>query len=124
MLAVVERHLHEPESSVTHGEMLDYFRAKSHLDSLDGGKEQLAQSIVKLIERNGVLECGAKLELMCVLIGLHWTEVGGEAEVTNFAQGLYGKCLVVDDQALRLQPRNLVSNAQWLFGVDVHIVRK
>ena len=124
MLAVMERHLHEPKGTVTHGEMLDDFRAQSHLDTLDSGEEQLSQGVVELIKRDGVLECGAGLELMCVLVCLHRTEVGSEAEVTDFAQGLCGKFFVVDDQTLRHQSRNLVGNAQWLFGVNVHVVGK
>ena len=99
-------------------------RAQSHLNTLDGGEEQLAQDVVELIERNGVLECGARLELVCVLVCLHRAKIGSEAEIADFAQGLCGKFFVVDDQALRLQSRNLVGNAQWLFGVNVHIVGK
>jgi len=61
MLAVVKRHLHEPKGAMTHGEMLDDFRAQGNLNALDGGEEQLAQGIVELIEGNSILKCGTGL---------------------------------------------------------------
>lgn len=124
MLAVVERHLHEPEGSVVHGKMLAGLRAQSHLYSLDGSEEQLAQSIVELIECNSVLECGTGLEQVCLLVGLHRAKIGGETEVTYFALYLGGEFFIVDDETLRFQSCYLVGNAQGLFGIDVHIVVK
>jgi len=50
--------------------------------------------------------------------------IGSKAEVTDFAQYLGSKFFVVDDETLRLQSCYLVGNAQWLFGVNVHIVVK
>ena len=107
-----------------HGEMLDDFRAQGHLDTLDGSEEQLTQSIVELIECDGVLECGTGLELVCLLVGLHRAKIGCETEVADFAQYLCCKFFVIDGETLRLQPCYLVGNAQWLFGVNVHSVVK
>ena len=90
MLAIVKWHLHKPKRSVTHGEVLNDFRAQGHLNALNSREEQLTQGVVKLIEFNGVLECRAGLEQVSLLVGFHRTQVGSEAKITNLAQNFCG----------------------------------
>lgn len=104
--------------------MLDDSGTQGHLNTLNGRKEQLAQCVVKLVECNGILKCGTCFELVSLLVGFHRTQVGSKAKITNLAQNFCGQLLVVNNETLCFQPCYLVGDAKWLFGVDIHIVRK